>query len=87
MSALAAVSRTQHEVVGEVYSDGGGYATGRIVCVAHHWTRGTDSISDLVWHLRYDDRYIPTESGWRIAMRALTLNAIETRPIRRLRDA
>ncbi|MGB8404492.1 MAG: nuclear transport factor 2 family protein [Mycobacterium sp.] len=86
MAALAALTRTQHEIVGEVYADGPGHATGRIVCVAHHWTRSDDGVTDVVWHLRYDDEYLPTAQGWRIRRRALTLNAIETRPIRKLRD-
>ena len=39
----------------------------------------------MVWHLRYDDEYRLTDAGWRIGRRALTVNAIETRPARRLR--
>lgn len=39
---------------------------------------------DVVWHLRYDDDYRLTDEGWRISRRALTINAIETRPMRRL---
>ena len=61
------------------------YALGRITCVAHHWSVADDQITDLVWHLRYDDEYLRTRSGWRIHGRALTINAVETRPIRRLR--
>ena len=87
MTALSGVARTQHEIVGEVYTDAADHARGRITCVAHHWTRGADSdVTDLVWHLRYDDEYVRTDRGWRIRRRALTLNAIETRPVRRLRD-
>lgn len=85
MAALSGVARTQHEIVGEVYTDATDHARGRITCVAHHWTRGAD-ITDLVWHVRYDDEYVQTDVGWRIRRRALTLNAIETRPVRRLRD-
>ena len=87
MAALAGIARTEHAIVGEVYAPGTGadYALGRITCVAHHWSIGDDQISDLVWHLRYDDEYLRTRSGWRIHGRALTINAVETRPIRRLR--
>lgn len=85
LAALDTVTRTQHEIVGEVYAAGRGHATGRITCVAHHWTQTADGITDLVWHLRYDDEYLPDSSGWRISRRALTLNAIETKPIRKLR--
>lgn len=88
MNALA-VERTEHAIVGEVYAAGPepGYALGRITAIAHHWTRRKDEVTDLIWHLRYDDEYVRTTSGWRIYGRALTINAIETRPIRRLRAA
>ncbi|MCW2689306.1 MAG: hypothetical protein JWR37_4196 [Mycobacterium sp.] len=87
MDALAEVARTEHAIVGEVYSAGTepDYALGRITCIAHHWSHQADSITDLVWHLRYDDEYLRTQSGWRIHGRAITINAIETRPVRRLR--
>ena len=87
MAALAAVTRTEHAIVGEVYAagDDGDYALGRITCIAHHWTVADGQASDLVWHLRYDDEYMRTRAGWRIHGRALTINAIETRPVRRLR--
>lgn len=84
--AVAAVARTEHAIVGEVYDQGSrpGTARGRIACVAHHWTQRADEVLDAVWHLRYDDEYESTAAGWRIARRSLTVNAIETRPIRRL---
>ena len=40
---------------------------------------------DVVWHLRYDDEYQLTDADWRICRRALTINAIETRPVRQVR--
>lgn len=87
MAALDAVARTEHAIVSEVYAAGDerGYALGRITCIAHHWTVADGRITDLVWHLRYDDEYMRTPVGWRIHGRALTINAIETRPVRRLR--
>jgi hypothetical protein len=70
-----------------VYAERGeaGHALGRISCEAHHWTVSEDRVTDLVWHLRYDDEYRHTPAGWRFHGRALTINAIETRPVRRLR--
>ena len=87
--AVAAVNqtiRTEHAIVGEVYDDGPrpDSARGRIACIAHHWSRRAEELIDVVWHLRYDDEYELTDSGWRISHRALTINAIETRPVRRL---
>ncbi|MEE6138359.1 nuclear transport factor 2 family protein [Mycobacterium sp. 050128] len=86
VAAVAAVARTEHAIVGEVYDDGPrpGTARGRIACVAHHWTRRDDEVFDAAWHLRYDDEYESTESRWRITRRRLTVNAIESRPVRRL---
>ncbi len=88
MEALRAVDRTEHAIVGEVYVDAPepGYALGRITCIAHHWTRSAEQVMDVVWHARYDDEYLRTPAGWRIHGRRLTINAIETRPVRRLRD-
>src|ERR1700761_6528782 len=50
MAALAAVTRTEHAIVGEVYAPGddSNYALGRITCIAHHWTTEADRITDLV---------------------------------------
>jgi len=87
IAAVAATIRTEHAIVGEVFDAGPqpDSARGRIACVAHHWSQYGDQLTDVVWHLRYDDEYRRTDAGWRIAHRVLTINAIETRPVRRLR--
>ena len=87
MAALAGLARTEHAIVGEVFAPGSDtdYALGRITCVAHHFTVDGNDVTDLAWHLRYDDEYLRTRSGWRIHGRALTINAIEKRSVRRLR--
>ena len=88
MVAVAAVTRTEHAIVGEVYAARDDDATMRWAASRASPTTGpspTDKITDLVWHLRYDDEYMRTRAGWRIHGRALTINAIETRPVRRLR--
>jgi SnoaL-like protein len=89
IATVAATVRTAHAIVGEVYDAGprANCARGRIACIAHHWRRCADQLSDVVWHLRYDDEYELTAAGWRIDRRALTINAIETLPVRRLRQA
>jgi 3-phenylpropionate/cinnamic acid dioxygenase small subunit len=86
VGAVAAVARTEHAIIGEVYREIArrGRARGRIACIAHHWNQRPDEVVDVVWHLRYDDDYELTDAGWRISRRALTINAIETRPVRRL---
>ena len=87
MAALTGVARTEHAIVGEVYAARHGR---RLRAGSHHLRRAPlerrdGQVTDLVWHLRYDDEYLRTPSGWRIHGRALTINAIETRPVRRLR--
>ena len=87
LAGVAAVTRTEHAIVGEVFDEGAGprVARGRIACIAHHWSQHADQLTDVVWHVRYDDEYALIDTQWRIAQRALTINAIETRPVRRLR--
>lgn len=87
IAAVAATIRTEHAIVGEVYEPGPhpDNAHGRIGCVAHHWAQHGDQLTDVVWHLRYDDEYLRTAAGWRFARRTLTINAIETRPMRQVR--
>lgn len=87
LSAATSVGRTHHTIGSEVYSPDSkpDVAHGRIAATAHHWSRRSDGIADLVWYLRYDDEYLRAESGWVLARRALTIDAIETRAARRLR--
>lgn len=84
--AMSQLPRTFHAIVGvvlDVASDGQ-TATGRIACVAHH-VLAPDK--DLVWHVRYADEYRRTSEGWRIARRALSIDLIETRPLKRSRPS
>ncbi len=87
LAVVAAVGRTHHSIDSELYRDGAepDVAHGRIAATAHHWSRRQDAVTDLVWYLRYDDDYRRTGSGWLLTRRALTIDAIETRPARRLR--
>ena len=87
LHAVTTVGRTHHSIDSEIYRGGAedDVAHGRIGGTAHHWSRQHDTITDLVWYLRYDDDYRRTESGWLLTRRALTIDAIETRPARRLR--
>ncbi|OBI51598.1 hypothetical protein A5707_13720 [Mycobacterium kyorinense] len=89
LATVATAARTEHAIVGEVYQQGPGEgsAHGRIACVAHHWLQRDEKITDLVWHLRYDDDYQRTDAGWRISRRQLTINAIEHRSMRSVRPA
>lgn len=86
VAAVAAVTRTQHAIVGEVYTTGSsGEAHGRIACIAHHWSVRDEQVTDIAWHLRYDDEYVRSAGEWLFHSRALSIDAIEKRPARRLR--
>jgi hypothetical protein len=87
LEAATQVGRTHHGLDSEVYDATtiSGTARGRVAATAHHWSRREDTITDLVWYLRYDDDYVRTSAGWLLARRRLTIDAIETHPARRLR--
>lgn len=87
LGAATSVGRTHHAIDSQVYSPGANpdRAQGRIAATAHHWSRRSEGVTDLVWYLRYDDEYVRTETSWLLAWRTLTIDAIETRPARRLR--
>lgn len=87
MDALEGVARTHHGILGEVYAsmESPDTASGAITGVAHHWTGADGRHTDVVWYLRYSDEYRRTEDGWRIAQRALTIDAIEVRAPRQVR--
>lgn len=85
IATVAQTERTVHAIVGEIYTMTTESAHGRITCIAHHFTRSDDAVTDFAWFLRYDDEYLRTDAGWRFKSRALTIDAIETRPVPRLR--
>ncbi|XVQ82049.1 nuclear transport factor 2 family protein [Microbispora siamensis] len=95
MTALERLTMTFHALAGQVFDPGPepGTAMGAVACVAHHLSvrgsvRGSVSDggpSDLVWHLRYADRYRRHDGAWRIARREVRIDWIETRPVRRVR--
>jgi len=82
-AATGSLPPTFHEIVGEVYDVDGDRATGRVACVAHHVV---DPRTDLVWHLRYADSYRRADGRWRFARRELSIDLLETRPLKRARE-
>ena len=81
-AATSGLPRTFHAIVGEVYEGDRASPHGRIKCVAHHVIAPD---KDLVWHLRYLDDYRQIEGAWLIARRELSIDLIETRPLKRAR--
>jgi hypothetical protein len=86
VAAVAVVARTQHAIVGEVYSPrSSDEAQGRIACIAHHWSVHDGQVTDIAWHMRYADEYVRCAGEWLFRSRALSIDAMEKRPARRLR--
>lgn len=87
LAALDEVPLTCHAVLGTVFDTGPTpeTATGRITGVAHHLTRRGERTADLVWHLRYLDRYARGGGRWRLARRELSIDFIHTHDVRRSR--
>ena len=81
-AATCGLPPTFHAIVGEVYSCDDAAASGRIACVAHHVI---DERTDLVWHVRYADSYRLVDGTWLFARRELSIDLIETRPLKRAR--
>lgn len=80
-SSLGRYVSTRHFVGNHRVAVAGDTATGTTYCVAHHVTRtGTDA-HDHVMHIRYQDTYARTGSGWRIASRDLHVDWTEDRVV------
>ncbi len=83
---LGRYDRTFHLVAGTHFVVAGEHASGEVQCVAHHLTAadgadGGPAGTDMVWFIRYRDRYRHTASGWRIARRELHLQWVEEHPV------
>lgn len=89
LSALDEVPLTFHGILGAVFDAGDepGTAVGRIACAAHHLNPREDRAVDVVWHVRYRDRYVRTDLGWRFARRDAAIDFIDKNEPRRSRLA
>lgn len=87
LARLTGFAATFHAVVGRIADPRGpDRASGRVACQAHHVSTGEDGAAqDLTWYLHYADEYARVDGTWLIARRALTVEAIATAPLRRVR--
>jgi hypothetical protein len=76
-TGLARYDQTFHFVGNHRVDVQGDSATGDVYCIAHHIT-GKD---DFVMHIRYEDTYVRTGAGWRIATRDLRLLWTANQPV------
>jgi uncharacterized protein (TIGR02246 family) len=54
---------------------------GLTYCTAHHLMDHGDRRSDTVMHVRYHDRFVRTDDGWRIATRRLEVVWTDENPV------
>ena len=85
---LSRCARTFHQTTDHRFEVDGDRATGEVRCVAHHVVAHnpddpvvTGAGNDTVWFIRYRDRYVRTDGGWRIERRELHLQWVEERPV------
>jgi hypothetical protein len=85
---LRRYARTFHQVSNIQLAVDGDRAAGEVQCVAHHVSaidgdRAGEPLAgtDVVWFIRYADRYRRTASGWKFERRALHLQWVEHHPV------
>lgn len=86
MVGLRRYDRTLHVVANQAVELDGDTATGHTYCLAHHVRDverpdGVVAPFDYVMHVRYLDRYVRLDEGWRIAQRHLQVEFTEDRPV------
>ena len=59
----------------------GDTASGESYCLAHHVSAKDGDRQLLVLSIRYLDRFVRTEAGWRFSQRRLLIDWTDTRPI------
>ncbi|HEV3280198.1 MAG TPA: nuclear transport factor 2 family protein [Acidimicrobiales bacterium] len=83
---LRRYERTFHQVSNHRFAIQGDRAKGEVLCVAHHVLTTTAEGAgepglDTVWFIRYLDRYVRTDGGWRFERRSLYLQWVEEHPV------
>ena len=83
MANLHRYEATFHFVGQHRIWEDGGAVSGEAYCEAHHITVDDDGGArrDRVMFIRYQDRYVATASGWRIAHRKLEVDWTDDRQV------
>lgn len=87
LAQLSGFETTVHAVQGHVLTSvSPTEALGHVRCEAHHVSTrpGEGGVRDLVWLVRYEDTYRRDEQGWRFARRAITIDSIDVRTVKRV---
>ncbi|MEQ8840274.1 MAG: nuclear transport factor 2 family protein [Acidimicrobiales bacterium] len=81
MQGLLRYDATTHVLGQQLLEPHDGDIRGVTYCTAHHLTVADEQRTDRVMHIRYHDRFVPTDAGWRIANRRLELVWIDEQPV------
>lgn len=87
LAQLLGFETTVHAVQGQVVTQvSSTEAVGHVRCEAHHLSTRPDQggARDLVWLIRYDDTYHRDGKHWRFARRAITIDSIDVRTVKRV---
>lgn len=88
LDAVAGYHRTFHHIGGAVFDlSAEDRATGRVVCLAHHYDRTANGPVDLVMMIRYHDVYLRGADGWLIEERRVAVEWTELHPAHPARKA
>ncbi|GCE36495.1 hypothetical protein Rhow_001861 [Rhodococcus wratislaviensis] len=81
VDAVTHLHSTRHVVHQQVLDVDGSTASGETYCTAHHVYSGRNGFRDNRIALRYNDRYVLGDSGWRFARRELIVDFSEDVPV------
>jgi hypothetical protein len=80
MRAVEQHKRTFHAVHNHTITIEGDLANGEVYCVASHIYDREDIEHKLDWGIRYQDKYLRTDHGWRLVDRELILDWTQDLP-------
>ena len=81
VDAVSHLQSTRHVVHQQVIDVDGSTASGETYCTAHHVYSGRNGYRDNRIALRYHDRYVLGDTGWRFSRRELIVDFSEDVPV------
>ncbi len=81
VAALERYEVTFHHVGSHLFDIAGDTATGETYCVAHHVSTVDGERRDRVMFIRYHDRFVRADDGWRFEERRLALDLTTDQPV------
>ena len=82
MQGLLRYEATTHVLGQQLLETHDGDVGGVTYCTAHHLGTDGENRTDTVMHIRYHDRFVRTDDGWRISTRRLETVWTDRQPVR-----